>query len=477
MIRATSLALLLLLSAAILPTAVKADPPRQGAAGATVLGLKELSDEETWKTMPVENRTGEPLPSWIKMIAGPMPRRAAALLHLDYVHRAKSPLDPKLRAAMRWVAAHANHCAYSEAYALADARRAGLGNDAIAALQRGDRSGRPASENNALEFARKMTTASSTVTDDEFAALVKAYGDKNTAAMVLLLACANFQDRLLLCLGAPLEPNGPLPPIDSILVRDPNVGQGQYQQRSVSPYSPLPKPTGNDLVEDDLEWISVTYDDLQVRLERQRARTTRVRIPTWEEVKNNRPGGAAQSQNQRPTRVVWNLVCSGYQPEMAAAWSACGRGGGTSQNQQLDRVFSNTLFWVVTRSLNCPYCMGHCEMLLETAGLSRPEIAERTRLLAGEDWSSFTSEEQHAFAFGRKLTRAPWTVSTEDIQTLKRDSGPERALAIVWTSCWGNYMTRISNGFQLQLERDNVFRDRSGAATEPAKAATNPPKR
>ena len=43
-----------------------------------------------------------------------LPRTTAAMLELDYLHRVKSPLDPKLRAMMRWTAARANHCAYSE---------------------------------------------------------------------------------------------------------------------------------------------------------------------------------------------------------------------------------------------------------------------------------------------------------------------------------------------------------------------------
>jgi alkylhydroperoxidase family enzyme len=482
MFRPMTLTTLFLATAGFVPSPVRADPAREGAGGAAVLGYAPLSDDQAWARMPVEIHTGETLPSWARILASASPRRAAAMLHLDYVHRVKSPLDPKLRASMRWVAAHANHCAYSEAVALADARRAGLDDAAIDALIHGDPAKLPASEKAALEFARKMTVASSTVTDDEFAALVQAFGDTNTAAMVLMMAAANFQDRLFLCLGAPLEPNGALPPIDAVVTPIPNANDqnAQQQPRTAAAHSPLPKPTGQDLVEDDLEWIGVTYAELQERLERQRSRKTRVRIPTWEEVQKNRPANLPQRQNPRPTRVVWNLVCSGYQPELAAAWSGGGRNSsGESRGMQLDRIFSNSLFWVITRSINCPYCMGHCEMLLETAGLTKAEIAERTALLAGEDWSSFTPQEQHAFAFGRKLTRAPWTITSDDIKTLKNDFGQEQAFGVLWTSCWGNYMTRISNGFQLQLERDNVFADRfrSAAATEPApRPAENPVK-
>ena len=47
------------------------------------------------------------------------------MLELDYLHRARSPLAPKVRAQLRWVAAHANRCAYGQAYAAADLRPAG----------------------------------------------------------------------------------------------------------------------------------------------------------------------------------------------------------------------------------------------------------------------------------------------------------------------------------------------------------------
>jgi hypothetical protein len=104
--------------------------------------------------------------------------------------------------------------------------------------------------------------------------------------------------------------------------------------------------------------------------------------------------------------------------------------------------------------------MGHCEFGLENAGLSKPEVAERTRLLAGSDWSSFPAEEQGAYAFARKLTKVPWTISAEDINGLRSDFGPKNGVIVVVAACRGHYMTRVSNGLQLSLERDNVFRDR-----------------
>ncbi|WP_422922903.1 carboxymuconolactone decarboxylase family protein [Singulisphaera sp. PoT] len=471
MTRTGTWTLLALAGVGLFPTLVQADPPREGAGGAAVLGFSPLDNDEAWKRLPIEKREPEPLPSWARILAGPAPRLAASLLRLDFVHRAHSPLDPKLRASMRWVTAHANHCAYSEAYALTDAKRAGLDEAALNALRRGDWTALSDSEKAAVEFARKMTVASSTVSDDEFRSLVVKYGEKKVAGMVILMAYSNFQDRLMLSLGAAIEPNGPLPPVEVVVIQEP---AGTRPPRQASQPSTLPKPTGNDLVEDDLEWIGITYDELQDRLEHQRAKTSRVAEPTYEEVYRDWPAGVPKAE-PKPTRIIWNLVCSGYQPELASAWMACGRSrAGSTEKSRLDPVFANTLFWVITRAINCTYCMGHCEMLLEVAGLSKPEIAERTKILAGDDWSSFPPAEQRAFAYARKLTRAPWTVNTDDIRSLDKDFGHDLALGVIYNACWGNYMTRVSNGFQLRLERDNIFFDSFSQEPTPAKTAQNP---
>src|SRR5262245_44269304 len=77
-----------------------------------------LENSEAWKYLPpVEKWAGQPLPAWARALARTLPRTTAALLELDYSHRVKSPLDPKLRGMMRWMAAHTNHCAYTEAIA------------------------------------------------------------------------------------------------------------------------------------------------------------------------------------------------------------------------------------------------------------------------------------------------------------------------------------------------------------------------
>jgi hypothetical protein len=267
------------------------------------------------------------------------------MLDLDRLQRTQSALGPLLRGKMRWIAANANRCDYSRVTAEADLRRAGLGDAGIRALA-GDHSRLPKAEQAALEFARKMTVSADAVTDSEVAELKAVYGEKKLAAMVLLLAYANFQDRLILALDLPIEAGGPLAPLEI-----------RFDKKAKAPpVPPRDKPkvrTGPHVLEivDDLEWRSFDFDDLQKNLSIQRTNPGRIRVPSWDEVKQVLPAGYPMPKH--PVRIQWSLVCMGYQPELGAAWSACTRNFGEEAKQ--DRVFEESLFWVVTRTIHCFY--------------------------------------------------------------------------------------------------------------------------
>jgi alkylhydroperoxidase family enzyme len=312
-----------------------------------------LDDGEARRKLPpaepsVGSRSGDqapaqPLPVWARMLAAPLPNTTAAMLHLDYLHRAKSPLDPVLRGEVRWMAAHLNRCAYSEAFAAADLRRAGLDDAAVAALA-ADLTKLPEMERAALTFARKMTLDAASVTDAEMARLLALFGEKRTVALVQLLAYANFQDRLLLALDAQVEPGGPLPPVDFQVAKGPPVAAPERPQpvdRAAASLSGLLN---------DPEWTALEFPQLQKAMEAQRARAPRIAVPPWDTVRKALPAGVAPD---KPVRIKWSLVCTGYQPELAMAWSACTRA--FAQDAKQDRVFEELLFWVVTRSLQCFY--------------------------------------------------------------------------------------------------------------------------
>ncbi len=436
-------------------------PNPNGEAKVTAARSTEsmLTSEEAWKRMPkTVSGEGQTLPVWARSVAVHLPRTAAAMLELDFAQRTKSPIDPMLRAKMRWVVARANRCSYSEAYALADLKREGADESVVKNLT-GSSSEWSHEDRQPLEFARQLTLSASTISDDLFKSLRDRFGDKRVAAMVLLAAYGNFFDRLVLGLGLPLEKVGPMPPLEVKFARE------AFQTAPfVPPHGAVPEllKSGRNVIEPDQEWDDLSFDELQSRLEQQRGRSPRLPIPTWDEVKKNLPPAAAA----KPTRIIWNLVCSGYCPELAVPWSTATR---TMWSEfQQDRVFEESLFWVQTRSIRCNYCMGHCQMLMEVAGLDKYGIAERTRRLASDDWSAFPPEEQRAFAYARKLTKTPWDLTRADYETLVNDLGPKRAFATFWWLCRGLYMTRVSDGFQLPLERENVFADPKPASLEKA---------
>src|SRR3954471_22964322 len=73
---------------------------------------------------PAVTGAGSPLPAWARVTAATLPRTTATILELDDLHRTKSPLDPKLRAMVRWVVAEANRCRQSQTVAVFDLKRA-----------------------------------------------------------------------------------------------------------------------------------------------------------------------------------------------------------------------------------------------------------------------------------------------------------------------------------------------------------------
>jgi alkylhydroperoxidase family enzyme len=111
-------------------------------------------------------------------------------------------------------------------------------------------------------------------------------------------------------------------------------------------------------------------------------------------------------------------------------------------------------------------------MLLAVAGLKDEEVKQRTMKLAAGDWDSFAPAERQAFAFAAKLSKRPGSVTAEDVKDLVTTFGAERAVDLIWYSSWVNFMTRVADAFQFNLERENVF-----AGPPPKKSQTPGPEK
>lgn len=101
--------------------------------------------------------------------------------------------------------------------------------------------------------------------------------------------------------------------------------------------------------------------------------------------------------------------------------------------------------------------MGHSEMSLAVAGLKEQEVKQRIQKLAAGDWSDFSAAEALALGFACKLSNEPTAISRQDVKALEDALGKHRTVDVIWLTAFYNYMTRISNAFQLPLERDNAF--------------------
>jgi hypothetical protein len=266
------------------------------------------------------------------------------MLELDLLHRARSPLDPILAGKLRFATARANRCAYAETYALFDLARDGLEAAAINRLRAGEWDNDP--HRAEMEFAAKMALNAKDIGDAEVAALIERRGEAETAGIVLLLAYANFQQRLLQTLGIEVEEGGPLLAVD---IRFQNLAAQGIDAPPRTPLDPAPVDVPLDLP-DESGWKSLSLDQLRTKKQSQQERPSRIRIPAWEDVRGIL---GPESSAGPPVRIGWSLVCVGYQPAMAKGWGACTRA--FAQDSKQDRVFEETLFWVHTRALECFY--------------------------------------------------------------------------------------------------------------------------
>ena len=203
----------------------------------------------------------------------------------------------------------------------------------------------PEADRAAIVFARKVTRAAYKVTDEEVADLLNRFGPDKVVAMVHTLAHANFQNRIFLALGVELETNGPLPPVDLRL--DPEKRK-KVPAPERPPWEDLNKveiPSAPMLAPD---WGERTFADLGTCKDNQKKRQLRIPLPDPKWIEELSP-----DEKDAAKRILWNTVSSGYQPQMTRAWFACLRA--YQQEAKPDRVFTNSMFWVITRSNECFY--------------------------------------------------------------------------------------------------------------------------
>jgi len=296
-----------------------------------------VSDAEAWEHVP---RATPPLPSWARTTIASLPASTLLQLDLDALQRAENPLGKELSGRLRWTVADANRCAYAKESAEADLVDAGLDAEALRQLADVDRLAEP--ERLAVVFARKLTLSAASITDDDVAALVAAFGPDDVVAIVHTVAYANFQDRLYLGVGLTSEPGGPTPPRRTRAAPDAVFA---VPERPVPTAASASRAVGSVVPPN---WNARTFDELQKALEQQKTRTPRV----------PEPDAARLARFPRPKRgridkTAWGRFSRSYQPLLAGAWLDATRTFG--REAKLDEVLDNSIFWVITRTSDCFY--------------------------------------------------------------------------------------------------------------------------
>ncbi len=298
---------------------------------ALVMSLLEAApapkaDAAAWDRLPQPE--APPLPAWAVKLSASLPKTTARMLELDYLHRAENPLGNVLAARVRLAVAQALDSQYGIATATADLARAGVPAE-------------PGADAPAVAFARKLTTEGHAVTDAEFAAVLKQYGPERTTALVHSVAYANFHNRIVLGLG--VEPRA-----------DPPV-MVAFDAAKLAAVATPTRPPWDDVTKADHTgprvspaWSKAGPDALGSALAAQKDRTLRIPLPD-----PSRFEGLAGREREQAQKILWNTVSSGYQPKMTRAWFACL--GAFYEESKVDRVFTKSMFWVVTRTNDCFY--------------------------------------------------------------------------------------------------------------------------
>ena len=142
-------------------------------------------------------------------------------------------------------------------------------------------------------------------------------------------------------------------------------------------------------------------------------------------------------------------------------------------NMGLTYQFKTMLFWIVSRTNNCQYCLGHQEWKLSATGMNDDAIAA-----LDADWSAYSKEEQAAFAYARLLTYEPHRISDEELNKVLKFYTPSQVLEMTMSVSGNNAINRWKEGTGIPQSAGNTFTGRGGAgaalAAEHADTFTTP---
>ena len=238
--------------------------------------------------------------------------------------------------------------------------------------------------------------------------------------------------------------------------------------------------------------IPLTRPELKELIENMKARTPRIILPELtdeEKAKLGDRGGGYEGRlrqlympcgqtgqggaDRQRDAVAGATPVTGTTPAPGGQPGQGGRGndnrGQADPKMTLDYKFKTQLFWIVSRTNNCQYCLGHQEGKLLAAGMKDDEIAG----LDG-DWSEFSPAERAAYAFARQFTYEPQRFCDADIDKLRPHYTDLQILEMIMSMAGNNSINRWKEGVGVP-QSARVGGSGRGSA-EGAAAAAEPPR-
>lgn len=220
--------------------------------------------------------------------------------------------------------------------------------------------------------------------------------------------------------------------------------------------------------------IPLTRPEMKEYLEDMKGRTQRIPLPELTEADKEKLGERGGSYEGR-LRYHYMQSGDGQRPGGQGRGNGGGAGGGgfgrdNDPDNTLDYAFKVQLFWIVSRTNNCQYCLGHQESKLLGAGMTEDEIAA----LDG-DWSEHTPAQRAAYAYARKFTLEPHLLNDADIEGLKKFYTDKQILEMILSMAGNNSINRWKEGAGIPQSSGGgnfgALRPGTGAEAAPAQPA------
>lgn len=228
--------------------------------------------------------------------------------------------------------------------------------------------------------------------------------------------------------------------------------------------------------------IPLTRPEMKEYLEDMKGRTLRIPLPELTDVDKEKLGERGSSYESR-LRYHYMPQSDGQSgtggPGGQGRGEGRGAGGGgfgrdNDPDNSLDYAFKVQLFWIVSRTNNCQYCLGHQESKLLGAGMTEDEIAA----LDG-DWSEHTPAQRTAYTFARKFTYQPYLLNDADIDGLRKFYTDKQILEMILSMAGNNSINRWKEGAGIPQSAvgGNFGNRRPGGEAATGTAATERPAR